>query len=142
MSWSSAPTAWNRRIALMERSARRFRHWLDCVLLVPVDELGDGDHRFGFLYDEGDGTGIDHRPALVVVGRGTGPDYHFLRFADRAGCQSHPTRPGTPGSPGTADPAFAPLRDSLAERLRRLERQVADLADLDPGARTHGEAVR
>jgi hypothetical protein len=116
-----------RRIVLMERSVRRFHHWMGCISLVPVDEVGDRDHRFGFAYNEGDGTGLDHRPALVIGSRSRRSDYHFLRFAMRDNCQSHPTRPGTPASPGTADPARTTSRDTVATRLRRLERLVFDL---------------
>ena len=121
-----------RRIVSMERSARRFRHWLGCISLVPVDEAGDQDHRFGFKYDERDGTGLDHRPALVVSSRPKRSDYQFLRFAYRDGCHSHPTVPGTPGSPGTADPALTASRDTLANRLRRLEHLVVDLTSRAP----------
>ena len=89
----------------MERSAHRFHRWLGCISLLPVDEVGDPNHRFGFAYDEMDGTKLDHRPAFVVGDRRERTDYHVLTFAHRDECQSHPTRPGTPGHPGTADPA-------------------------------------
>ena len=88
----------------MERSARRFHRWLGCISLLPVDEVGDPNHRFGFAYDEMDGTKLDHRPAFVVGDRHERTDYHVLTFAHRDECQSHPTRPGTPGHPGTARP--------------------------------------
>jgi hypothetical protein len=54
-------------------------------------------------------------------------DYHFLKFAHRDDCQSHPTRPGTPAHPGTADPARTAGGGSLGARLRKLERLVVDL---------------
>ena len=43
-------------IAVMERSTRRFHHWLGCISMLPVDEAGDPNHRSGFAYDEMDGT--------------------------------------------------------------------------------------
>ena len=56
--------------------------------------------RFGFLYDERDGTGLDRRPALAVDTRNRRrSDYMFLSFAKRDRCQSAPTRPGHPGEP-------------------------------------------
>ena len=68
------------------------------------------------------------RPSAGVgVGEGDErSDYHFMQFAFRDECQSHPTRPGTPGQPGTADPARTARREPLGVRLRRLERLVAD----------------
>lgn len=114
-------------IVVMERSARRFHHWLGCISLLPVDDAGDPNHRFGFAYDEMDGTGLDHRPALVVGEPHERSDYHFLEFAHRDDCQSHPTRPGTPARPGTADPARTGGRRSLNARVRTLEQLVVDL---------------
>ena len=43
---------------------------LGCMTPLGVDRVGDRQHRWGFLYDERDGTGLDARPALV---RHTGP---------------------------------------------------------------------
>ena len=114
----------------MERIARRFDHSMACVSWLPVSEFGDPDHRFGFLYDERDGTGLDHRPALAVdPGNRRGADYIFLKFAHRDNCQSAPTRPGTPGSPGTADPAKLRTSpsSSIRSRVRALERRLENL---------------
>jgi hypothetical protein len=119
-----------RRVELMERIARNFHHWMTCVSPLPVSEYGDPDHRFGFLYDERDGTGLDRRPALAVdTGNRRRPDYMFLKFAHRDDCQSAPTRPGTPGSPGTGDNAKrgVPRGSSLRSRVGALERGVEDL---------------
>ncbi len=119
-----------RRVEIMERIARRFHHSMGCISWLPVSEFGDPDHRFGFLYDERDGTGLDHRPALAVdPGNRRDADYIFLKFAHRDNCQSAPTRPGTPGSPGTADPAKLgrPPASSIRSRLRVLERRLEDL---------------
>ncbi len=114
----------------MERIARRFDRSMACISWLPVSEYGDRDHRFGFLYDERDGTGFDHRPALSVDTRKRRrPDYMFLKFAHRDGCQSAPTRPGTPGSPGTADPSKrrSARAASLRSRVRTLERRLEKL---------------
>ncbi len=115
----------------MERTARRYRQWKRCISWVRVSEYGDPDHTFGYRYDEKDGTGLDHRPALALdPGRGW-PDYAFLNFAKRDRCRSAPTVPGTPEDPGTADPAFAGVSTAsvptLRTRVRRLERKVEDL---------------
>ena len=55
----------------MEQSAER--RGLDHVhQYVPVNEYGDRDRQFGYLYDERDGTGL-------------GPDAHRRRPPPRAG---------------------------------------------------------
>jgi len=135
-------------VEIMEQSARRYRAWTKCISWLRVSEYGDQDHRFGFHYDEADGTGLDFRPALAVDTSTGWSDYTFLSFAHRDQCQSDPTRPGTPGSPGTADPASVPTETpglvrvdvqvggsikqtssggSLRSRLRRLEKRQEDL---------------
>ena len=136
-------------VEIMEQSARRYRAWTKCISWLRVSEYGDKDHRFGFHYDEADGTGLDFRPTLAVDTSTGWSDYRFLTFAHRDECQTDPTRPGTPGSPGTADPAFAPGtgipelgpvvvpvgestqtnsgQGSLSSRLRQLERRQKDL---------------
>jgi hypothetical protein len=121
----------SRDLKPMERSGRRFRHWLNCITPLRVSELGDPDHTFGFRYDELDGGGLDRRPALARDGRGR-PDFLFLRFSRRLGCESAATVPG-----GTADPARAPVRllaadyarspitlDQLERRIERLEERA------------------
>ena len=117
------------RIEIMERIARRYRHFNHCLTRVPVSEYGDQDHRFGFHYDERDGTGLDRRPALAIDTNRRNPDYTFLKFDHRDACQSAPTKPGTPEDPGTADPAKrqgagTPSRLSV---IRALERRLMDL---------------
>jgi hypothetical protein len=120
----------SRALVPMERSGRRFRKWLDCISGLRVSEFGDPDHRFGFRYDERDGSALDRRPALARDPHRR-PDYLFLRFSRRPGCESATTVPG-----GTADPARAvvarqgPGGDSptLGELERRLER-LEDRAD-------------
>ena len=119
-----------RRVVIMERIARRFHRSMACISWVPVSEFGNRDHRFGFLYEERDGTGLDHRPALAVDTQNRRrPDFMFLRFADRDKCQSAPTKPGTPERPGTADPAKARASrgSSIRSRVRTLERRLVKL---------------
>jgi hypothetical protein len=125
-----------RMVRIMERIARRYKHWRTCLSQLPVSEYGDADHRFGYRYDEKDGTGLDLRPALAVD-RQSRSDYAFLRFSRRDDCQSAPTRPGTPENPGTADPArvagppavatSARRPHPLRSRVRVLERRLRSL---------------
>ena len=121
-----------RMIKRMERPAKRWRRWRKCISEVPVSEYGDADHRFGFLYDERDGTGLDRRPALGFDYESRRPNLVLLRFESRKGCRglgTEPTQPGTPGTPGTADPAKLPRPRAYARRasLGALERRFADL---------------
>ena len=48
-----------KRIEAMEVTADRYAEWKTCVSLVPVNEVGDEDNRFGYNYDERDGTQAD-----------------------------------------------------------------------------------
>ena len=105
----------------LTQAANRFRKWRKCISHVPVSELGDPNHRFGFAYHERDGTGPDPHPALTVDrGRGRS-EYAFLRFASRRGCNSAAVVPG-----GTAEPARA-----LAKTTRK-----------SPGTRASEPGVR
>ena len=96
----------------MERTADRWDRWTKCISELPVSEYGDPDHRYGFRYDERDGTGLDLRPALAIdTRRRRRPNMVLFEFSRRKGCGSlgtEPTQPGTPGAPGTADPAKLP----------------------------------
>jgi hypothetical protein len=131
-----------RMIKRMERIARRWDRWTQCISELPVSEYGDPDHRFGFHYDERDGTGLDLRPALAIDSKaGRRPNMVLFEFSRSRGCRSlgtEPTQPGTPGAPGTADPAKLPRPhptarstslgalekrfEALEEREARLER--------------------
>ena len=114
-----------RMIERMERTARRWDRWTKCISELPVSEYGDPDHRFGFHYDERDGTGLDLRPALAIDSKaGRRPNLVLFKFSRREGCRSlgtEPTQPGTPGTPGTADPAKLP-RAGGCPRRRAWER--------------------
>ena len=86
-------------------------------LLATVDQVGDPIHRFGFAYDEMDGTKLDHRPAFSsstdASGRLSRPD---PRASGRVSEPSHETRHsgpswnGRPRSHGTAEPLGVRVR--------------------------------
>ena len=96
---------------------------------VPVDRAGDRRHRWGFLYDERDGTGLDTRPALVPhVGR-SGSDLRLLRLSRRSRCLSAAVDPNGTGADARTV-ASTPRRPSprwpaLLRRLHRWERRAA-----------------
>ena len=118
-----------RMIKRMERTARRWERWTKCISEVPVVEYGDPDHRFGFLYDERDGTGLDRRPALAIDrDGGRRPNMVLFKFSRRKGCRglgTEPTQPGTPGTPGTADPAKLAFARVCAPDEPRRAREAA-----------------
>ena len=124
-----------RMIERMERTADRWDRWTQCISELPVSEYGDPDHRFGFQYDERDGTGLDLRPALAIDEKVRGrrrPNMVLFEFSRRKDCRSlgtEPTQPGTPGAPGTADPAKLPRAHPPARRatLGALERRFEGL---------------
>jgi hypothetical protein len=115
---------------LMQLSVARFATWETCVRGVPVSEYGDPDRRFGYVYDERDGSGPHFMPALAVdrQHRPRRADYLFLDFARGHGCRSETPQPG-----GTADaasvrrrPRAGPTR-RLGRSLRALERRARHL---------------
>jgi hypothetical protein len=109
-----------KRLAAMRRAARRFDVLLGCTTEVPVDQAGDRRHRWGFRYDERDGTGMDTRPALVRH-RGGGPaDLRFLALARTKGCLS-----AAPDPNGTGKAARAARSGSAGRRLAELEALAA-----------------
>ena len=111
-----------RKVALMEWSAARYADWRACIRRVPVSEYGDPDRRFGYAYDERDGTGPGFMPALAVdrTSRPRHEDYLFLAFRRDAGCQSQ-----APAAGGTAEPAA--VASGRRGTLRGLERRVRRL---------------
>ena len=115
-----------RKVELMEESADRYADWESCIRGVPISEYGDPDRRFGYAYDERDGTGVSQMPALAVDRRSRPrkEDYLFFDFAEQDDCRSDPTLPG-----GTADAASVRTsrdrrRASHANTLTGLERRV------------------
>jgi len=127
-----------RQIEAMEQTSERYAQWKTCVSLVPINEVGDEDNRFGYNYDERDGTRQTYMSALVVDREDESPEYAFLKFARRVGCESQPTDPnGTGedarvGGPDTiqtelaAQEVSAPSRE---ERVLALERKVRRLQE-------------
>jgi hypothetical protein len=112
------------KVELMELSAARYADWQACLRGVPVSEYGDPDRQSGFLYDERDGTGRGHRPALAIdrKSRPRKEDYLFLNFSRRSNCRSD-----APLSGGTADPASARTARSSGLRRRSLGSTLTDL---------------
>ncbi len=111
----------DRRLRMLDREARRFGVLLDCTTRIGVDRAGDVRHRWGFLYDERDGTGLDTRPALV---RHTGRErarWYVLRLSTERRCLSAPADPN-----GAGDDARAG-HPGLAAKLRRLQRLAKEV---------------
>jgi hypothetical protein len=138
-----------RRIANLERKVRtyqrtmnRMNRWLACIRHVRVDQIGDVRHRWGFLYDERDGTGLDTRTALVRHKGKRRPDLVMLKRVRNRKCLSRPTDPNGTGADarilapptGTgplghsaaapADRALPRNISGLERRLNRLEKRV------------------
>jgi hypothetical protein len=115
------------KIELMEQTSERYSQWKTCVSLVPVNEVGDEDNRFGYNYDERDGTGETNMSALLVAPEDESPEYAFLKFARRSGCESQPTQPG-----GTAEDASIEgldiIHTELAAEATATTRQARVLA--------------
>ena len=105
-----------RKIEVMEQTSDRYARWKTCVSLVRVNEVGDEDNRFGYNYDERDGTGQTYMSALVVDREDQSPEYAFLKFARRDGCESQPTQPG-----GTAEDASIDGPDAIQTELASQE---------------------
>ncbi len=97
----------------MEHSAEGYEAWQTCLRYVPVNEQGDRDRQFGYLYDERDGTGPGYMDAIAVDRRRRRgkEDYLFIHFRD-GGCRSDSPQPG-----GTAEPAS--VRASRTRYRRR-----------------------
>jgi hypothetical protein len=100
------------QIEVMEQTSGRYAQWKTCVSLVPVNEVGDEDNRFGYNYDERDGTRQTFKSALVVNREDETPEYAFLKFSRREGCESQPTQPGS-----TAEEASVEGLDTIHTEL-------------------------
>jgi hypothetical protein len=138
-----------KQVGVMEQTADRYAKWKTCVSLVPVNEVGDPDSRFGYSYDERDGTGRTFMPALAVDWGDERPEYAFLRFSRRDGCHSQPTQPG-----GTAEDASVETLDTIetvlassgsrasssqGDKIRALERRLKLLGEREEALRRMSE---
>ena len=117
------------KIETMEQTADRYAQWRTCISWVPVNEVGDPDNRFGYHYDERDGTGPTFMPALAVDQEDERPDYVFLKFARRDDCHSQPVVPGGTAEDASLDTLQTALVSSRESRLRALERKVTQLEE-------------
>jgi hypothetical protein len=108
------------QVELMELSAEGYEDWQTCLRYVPVNEYGDRDRQFGYVYDEGDGTGSGYMDALAVSRRRRPgrEDYLFIDFR-RGGCRSETPQPG-----GTAEPASVRASSARSRRGAGLTAQV------------------
>lgn len=105
-----------RRLRQLDRESRRFEVLLGCTTRVGVDRAGDARNRWGFLYDERDGTGLHTRSALVRHSGKQRPRWYVLRLSTARRCLSAPADPN-----GAGDDA-RPGHRSLAAQVRRLQR--------------------
>ena len=117
------------QVTLMEQTAERYAKWKTCVSLVPVNEVGDPDNRFGYGYDERDGTGKTFMPALAVAPEDARPEYTFLRFSRKDGCHSQPTDPNGTGEDASVETLETALVSSTGSSVRALERRLALLEE-------------
>jgi hypothetical protein len=121
-----------RQVELMEQSAENAEDWMTCIKYVPVNEQGDRDRQFGYLYDERDGTGPGYMDGIAVDRRRRRgrEDYLFMHFRGD-GCRGDSPQPG-----GTAEPASVRAastqrrhRPGLRGRLKVLERRTERLSE-------------
>jgi hypothetical protein len=126
-----------RKIEVMEQTSDRYTQWKTCISLVPINEIGDEDNLSGYNYDERDGTRQTFMSALVVDREDERPEYAFLKFARRDGCESQPTDPnGTGedariGGPDTIQTELAAQATATSREARvlALERKVRRLQE-------------
>jgi len=117
------------QVAAMEQTADRYAKWKTCVKLVPVNEVGDPDNRFGYNYDERDGTGKTFMPALAVAPEDESPEYAFIRFLRREGCHSQPTQPGGTAEDASIETLETALVSSSGSSVGALEKKVEELTE-------------
>ncbi len=122
------------RLGRLHHAVRRFGQLRGCLTEIPVRRAGDPRARWGFTYDERDGTGAGPRTALTPGGGGT-PDFRLLDLSRRRVCLSRAPDPQGTGADArpagaatrlTAQPAARPL--TVRRLLVRLARITA-LAD-------------
>ena len=109
-----------RQVELMEQSAENAEDWMTCIRYVPVNEQGDRDRQFGYLYDERDGTGPGSMDGIAVDRRRRRgrEDYLFMHFRGD-GCRSDSPQPG-----GTAEPRIGAGREHLQAPSPRPQRRA------------------
>lgn len=116
-----------RTLSVLLGRVRRFAQLESCLTEVGVDRRGDPQHRWGYQYDERDGTGRDLRPALTLARRGR-PDWRLLDLASSRDCLSRSPDPNGTGEDARAvGPRVPPSRPSRAASPRRLLRWLEDL---------------
>jgi len=126
--YAATLTRLGQRIAALDRDARRWDQLRSCIRHLPVDRVGDVRHRWGYLYDERDGTGLDTRPALAPHHGSSRSDLRLLRLSRRAVCLSAAVDPNGTGADARVvlDPSTARLTVAgLQRRLRYWERRAA-----------------
>jgi hypothetical protein len=120
-----------RQVELMEQSAENAEDWMTCINYIPVNEQGDRDRQFGYLYDERDGTGPGYMDGIAVDRRRRwgNEDYLFMHFRGD-GCRTDSPQPGGTAEPASASAASASShrRPGLSGKLRVLERKVQRLS--------------
>jgi hypothetical protein len=119
-----------RQVELMEQSAENAGDWMTCIRYVPVNEQGDRDRQFGYLYDDRDGTGPGYMDGIAVDrrrGRGK-EDYLFMHFRG-GGCRTDSPQPGGTAEPASARAArqYKPRRPGRRGVLKALERKAGRL---------------
>ncbi len=133
-----------RRLGRLDASAQRFDELLACTTELPVDQAGDVRHRWGFRYDERDGTGIDKRTALVRHQGGGRPDLRLLRLARSRRCLSaapNPNGTGEAATPGRA-PAAGWAASSASPRGSSAEPSASTTGSrVSPGCRSPSRAT-
>ena len=121
------------KVELMELSAARYADWAACIRGVPVSEYGDPDRQWGYAFDERNGYGISHMPALAVdrKSRPRKEDYLLLNFSRKGDCRSNAPLPGGTAEPASVRATASARRRSRGRKLPRtlggLERRVRQL---------------
>jgi hypothetical protein len=121
-----------RRVRGYEHTMARMDKWFACIHHVRVDQVGDVQHRWGYHYDERDGTGLDTRTAMARHRKSGRPDLLLLRMSRSHGCLSHAPDPNGTGEDariaggGVASHDLGRRRGvvALERRLERLEKRV------------------
>ena len=142
-----------RRLRVLDRRSRRVDRLLALhVRGAGVDQAGDPRHRWGFRYDERDGTGLDRRTALVPARAGCGaaaPVPPARRARPRClSAAPDPNGTGHAGGRGAAPPrrrssAIAARVERRTERFDEWESclswlPVTEAGDAGPGPRASG----